>query len=118
MCFDVPKVVRSSGCEHGHDKESQNGRDMKIDILDDYVWTPKWFQMSSGIYQSTGRLPETPGGQWALVEIEGSKEVWGAPPPQDQTDFFRALGAGPLFPSPLLLFPSPPSWTRKGGTYS
>ena len=25
MCFDVPKVVRSPGCDHVHDKESQNG---------------------------------------------------------------------------------------------
>ena len=33
MCFDVPKVVRSPGCDHGHDKESRNGRDIKIDIL-------------------------------------------------------------------------------------
>ena len=39
MCFDVPKVVRSLGYDHGHDEESLNGRDIKIDILDDYVWT-------------------------------------------------------------------------------
>ena len=32
MWFDVPKVVRSPGCDHGHDKESLNGRDVKIDI--------------------------------------------------------------------------------------
>ena len=32
MSFDVPKVVRSPGCDHGHDEESRNGRDMKIDI--------------------------------------------------------------------------------------
>ena len=44
MCFDVPKVVRSPGCDHGHDKESRNGRDMKIDILDDVIQTPDEFQ--------------------------------------------------------------------------
>ena len=33
MCFDVPKVVRSPGYDHGHDKESRNVRDVKIDIL-------------------------------------------------------------------------------------
>ena len=32
MCFDVPKVVRSPGFDHGHDEESRNGRDIKIDI--------------------------------------------------------------------------------------
>ena len=37
MHFDIPKVVRSPGCDHGHDEESQNGRDIKIDILEAYV---------------------------------------------------------------------------------
>ena len=59
MCFDVPKVVQ--GCDHGHDEESRNGRDIKIDILEGYVWTPEWFQMSSGIFRSTGGLSEPPG---------------------------------------------------------
>ena len=42
--FDVPKVVRSPECDHGHDEESRNGQDIKIDILDDYVRTPEWFR--------------------------------------------------------------------------
>ena len=58
MCFDVPKIVRSPGNDHGHDEESRNGRDIKIDILDAYVWTSECFRVSSGIYWSTGRLPE------------------------------------------------------------
>src|ERR687898_128218 len=41
MCFDVLKVVRSPRYDHGHAEESPNGRDIKIDILDDYVWTSK-----------------------------------------------------------------------------
>ena len=49
MCFDVPKVVRSPGYDHGHDEESLNGRDIKIDILDDYVWTSEGFRASSDI---------------------------------------------------------------------
>ena len=43
MCFDVPKVVRSHGYDHGHDDESRNSRDINIDILDDYVWTSEEF---------------------------------------------------------------------------
>ena len=39
MCVDEPKVVRSPGCDHGHDEESRNGRHIKIDILEAYVWT-------------------------------------------------------------------------------
>ena len=60
MCFDVPKVVRSLGYDHGHDEESRNGRDIKIDILDDYVWTSEWFRVVRAFFQSTGRLPEPP----------------------------------------------------------
>ena len=47
MHFDVPKVVRSPGCDHGHDEESRNGRDIKIDILDDYIWIPEVFRVIS-----------------------------------------------------------------------
>ena len=61
MCFDVPKVVWSPGRDHGHDEESRNGRDVKIDILDDYVRTPERFRKVSDIYRSTGGLPELPG---------------------------------------------------------
>ena len=61
ICFDVPKVVRSPGCDHGHDEESRNGRDIKIDILESYVWTSKVFRVKSSFYRSTGRLPEPPG---------------------------------------------------------
>ena len=61
MCFDVPKVVRSPGFDHGHDEESRNGQDIKIDILYGYVWTSEGFRVSSGIYRSTGGLLEPPG---------------------------------------------------------
>ena len=47
MYFDVPKVVRSPGFDHGHDEESRNGRDIKIDILEDYIWTPEVFRVIS-----------------------------------------------------------------------
>ena len=54
MHFDVPKVVRSLGCDHRHDEESRNGRDIKIDILDDYIRTPEVFRVIS---EKTG-VPE------------------------------------------------------------
>ena len=62
MCLDVPKVVRSPGCDHGHDKESRNDRDIKIDILEGYVWTLERFRVVRAFFQSTGRLPESPRG--------------------------------------------------------
>ena len=58
ISFDLPKFVRSPGCDHGHDEESRNGRDIKIDILEGYVWTPERFLIGSGIFRSTGVLPE------------------------------------------------------------
>ena len=62
MCLNVPKVVRSPGYYHGHDEESRNGRDIKINILEAYVWTSEVFRVKSAFYRSTGRLPEPPGG--------------------------------------------------------
>ena len=47
MSFDVPKLVRSPGCDHRHDEESRNGRDLKIDILDGYIRTPEVFRVIS-----------------------------------------------------------------------
>ena len=54
MYFDVLKIVRSPGCDHGHDEESRNGRDTKIDILDDYIRTLEVFRVIS---EKTG-VPE------------------------------------------------------------
>ena len=63
MHFDVPKVVRSPGCDHGHDEESQNGQDVNIDILDDYIRTPEVFWRSFRLNRSAGGLPEPPKGK-------------------------------------------------------
>ena len=45
MYFDVAKIVRSPGYDYGHDEESRNGRDIKIDILDDYIRTSERFRV-------------------------------------------------------------------------
>ena len=93
MCFNVPKVVRSPGCDHGHDEESRNGRDIKIDILDDYIRTAEVFQIKPECRRVTGTPEGTNGPRWALVERE------------------RGDGQGrPRAPSPLR-----PNWTREGG---
>ena len=84
MCFDVSKVVRSPGCDHGHDEESRNGRDIKIDILEAYVWTSEWFRVCSGIYRSTGGFTGTTRGvygpYWALVGERRSRPGGGRTP--------------------------------------
>ena len=78
MCFDVPKVVRSPGCDHGHDEESRNGQDIKIDILEGYIRIPEGFRGSPDKYRSTGELPEPPGGQWAFMGLSGNRGQQGS----------------------------------------
>ena len=62
MCFNVPKVVRSPGCDHRHDEESRNGRNIKFDILEGYVWTPERFRIGSGIFLEYREVTGTPQG--------------------------------------------------------
>src|SRR4051812_26603857 len=67
ICFDVPKVVQSSGYDHGHDEESRNGRDINIDILEAYIWTSEEFRVKSGFYRSAGGVTGIPLGLMGLV---------------------------------------------------
>ena len=75
MYFDVPKVVRSPGCDHGHDEESRNGRDIKIDILDDYIRTPEVFRVISDKTGVPEGLPEPPGEVLGLSGPEGRERA-------------------------------------------
>ena len=85
MCFDVPKVVQSLRYDHGHDEESRNGQDIKIDILDHVIRTPEVFRIVSGKIGVPEGLPEPPGGTngppWALLEREGAARAGRAPSP-------------------------------------
>ena len=76
MHFDVPKVIRSPGCDHGHDEESRNDRDIKIDILEAYVWISEVFRVKSGFYRSAGRLLEPPGRYMGLSGEREGKLGW------------------------------------------
>ena len=107
MCFDVPKIVRSPGCDHRHDKECQNGRDIKIDILDDYIRTPDEFRGSPDKYRSAGRVIGTTGEVMGLIGPRGKREGLpraGRPPPHGPSpNWTRGRGGAPSF----LLFPPP-----------
>src|SRR3954463_4937468 len=103
MHFDVPKVVRSPGCDHGHDEESRNGRDIEIDILDGYIRTPELFRVISDKTGVPEGLPEPPGEVMGLIGPEGreraaAQEV--APPPLMGSPNRTRRGARPPFPSP------------------
>ena len=74
MCFDVPKIVRSPGYDHGHDEESQNGRDVKIDILDDYIRTSEMFRVIRVFFGVPESYGNSPGSIWALLGFRGKRE--------------------------------------------
>ena len=92
----------------GRDEESRNGRDIKIDILEAYIWISKVFWVKSEFYRSTGRLPEPPGGlmghsgpYWKRGEAARAGPR-AAPPSPNRT---RREGAGAPFLLSLL-FPT------------
>ena len=60
MHFDVPKSVRIPGCDHGHDEESRDGRDINIDILEAYIWTSEVFRVKIGIFPEYREVTGTP----------------------------------------------------------
>ena len=67
--------MRSGTCE-----ESQNGRDVQIDILDDYIRTSEGFRVIRvfiGVPESYGN---SPGSIWALLGFRGEEEAGRAPP--------------------------------------
>ena len=114
MCFDVPKIVWSPGYDHGHDEDSRNGRDIKIDILDDYIRTPEVFRVISEKTGVLEGLPEPPGEVLGLSGPEGRERVAAQEVAQPLPRGVRiglGEGARPLFPSPSpsLSFPLPSS---------
>ena len=109
MCFDVPKIVRSPRCDHGHEEECRNGRDIKIDILDDYIRTPDEFRGSPDIYQSAGGLLEPPGKLMGQHGPCGRERRGPRAAPLGSPNWTRR-GAPPLSSlSPSPSFPLPPS---------
>ena len=74
LCFDVLKVVRSPRCDHGDDKESRNGRDVKIDILDDYIRTSERFRVIRVFFGVPESYGNSPGSIWALLGFKGKRE--------------------------------------------
>ena len=66
MCFDVSNVVRSPGRDRGHDEESQNGRDVKIDILDDYIRSLERFRVIRVFFGVPESYRNSPAGSMGL----------------------------------------------------
>ena len=77
ICFDIPNIVRSPGCDHGHDEESRNGRDIKIDILDGYIQTPEVFRVISEKTESRRVTGTLPGEVMGIMGPSGERERGG-----------------------------------------
>ena len=111
MCFDKPKVVRSPGCDHGHDEESRNGRDIKIDIRMTMFGHRKGLERVRAYTGVPGGYRNPPGSIWALMGFSGERErgSQGRPraPSPSGPNWTRKGGRGPPFPLPLPHFPSP-----------
>ena len=58
-CIWLMKVVRSPRCDHGHDEESRNGRDIKNDILEDVIRTPDKYRSAGRVIGTTGEVMGT-----------------------------------------------------------
>ena len=121
MCFDVPKAVRSPGYDQGHDEESRNGRDVKINILDDYIRTSERFrviQIFSEYRRVTGINRE---GQWAFVGFSGNRGQQGSvgcDPLGPNRIGLGLWGPAPSFLLPFSSFLPLLVGLGKGGTYS
>ena len=113
MYFDVPKVVRSPELDRGHDEESQNGRDVKIDILDDYIRTSERFRVIRVFFGVPKSYGNSPGNIWALlghtgIEERGQKEGGARHP--SSPNWKRGAAHCSLFLSPSFLL----SYSNKG----
>ena len=71
ICFDVPKVVQSPEYDHRHDEESRNGRDIKIDILYDYIRSSERFRVIRVFFGVPESYGNSPGCIWALLGLSG-----------------------------------------------
>ena len=69
MHFDVPKVFRSPGYDHGHDEESRNGRGIKIDVLDDYIRTLIRIRVIRVFFGVPGSYRNSPGEVMGLIGL-------------------------------------------------
>ena len=65
MLFDVLKFVRTPGCDHRHDEESQNGREVNIHILEGYIQTSKRFRVIRVFFGEPGSYGNTGKKYWA-----------------------------------------------------
>jgi hypothetical protein len=95
-----PKFVRSPGWDRGHDEESQNGWEVKIDILVGYIRTLERFWVIRVFFG----VPESYGNSyWALMGHTGKERKASrvaAPLPHGLVRIGLGKGGAPFLPSP------------------
>ena len=97
-------------------EESRNGRDVKIDILDDYIRTSERFRVIRVFFGEPESYGNSPGEVMGLNGPYGKGKKglkgWPCPPPWAGPNWTRRGGA-PLLPSLLFslsLSPTPTTW--------
>ena len=100
MCFDVPKEFGVPDEIRDMTRSLENGRDVKIDILDDYIRTSERFRVIrvfSGVSGSYGNS------YWALMGHTGKERKaskGGRTPPHGLVRIGVGRGGAPFLPSP------------------
>ena len=74
LCVLCTEGSSESQMRRGHDEESQNGRDVKIDILDDYIRTSERFRVVRVFFGVPESYGNSPGSIWALLGFRGKRE--------------------------------------------
>ena len=84
LCDLMTEVCSESRIRSRTYEESQNGREVKIHILEGCIRTSEWFRVIQAFFRSTGRLPEPPGKDMGLMghrrEANQPTRGWCAPP--------------------------------------
>jgi hypothetical protein len=107
----VTEVVRSPGWDQGHDDQSRNVREVKIDILEGYIRTSEGFRVTRVFFGVPESYGNTGRKLWALLGPAGKRrgQPWAAAPPsQGSPNWTRGGGAHPPFLLPIS--PSLPPW--------
>ena len=109
----VTEVVRSPGWDQGHDDQSRNVREVKIDILEGYIRTSERFQVSRVFFGVPGSYGNSPGEVMCLIGPYGkrrSRPQGLLRPSPCWSELDKGLG-GRNTPLSFSLFPSSfPSW--------
>ena len=116
----MTEVVRSPGLDQGHDDQSRNVREVKIDILEGYIRTSEGIRVTRVFFGVPESYGNTGRKLWALLGPAGKRrgQPWAAAPPSPLVRIGLGKRGSATFPSSLLPSPFLPSWWTPTRTWS